>query len=151
VSPSILIIDDDPDICEILKVNLEFAGYDVALAGDGASGLREAFNLKPDLIILDLLLPELDGWQVLSRLSEDDRTERTPVIVLTCKGDDQDVLRGLSSGAVEYLTKPFYPEDLVASVKILLGVMDTSMREQRRRQLIVRRQRRIERSPVSLG
>jgi DNA-binding response OmpR family regulator len=151
VSPSILIIDDDPDICEIVQVNLEGVGYNVTCAHDGASGLRTALDRTPDLIILDLLLPELDGWEVLDRLSQDSRTGGTPVIVLTCRADDQDVLRGLTTGAVEYVTKPFYPEDLVASVKILLGVLDTSMRDERRRQLIARRQRRIERAPAPLG
>ncbi len=144
----ILIIDDDPDICEIVKVNLEGAGYDVAVANDGESGLSQAFEIHPDLVILDVLMPGLDGWQVLDRLSTDNRTVRMPVILLTCKGDDQDVLHGLSIGAVEYVTKPFYPEDLVASVKIILGVLDSSMRDLRRRQLIARRQRQIERSPV---
>jgi two-component system response regulator RpaA len=151
VSPSILIVDDDPDICEIVQVNLEGAGYEVTCAHDGASGLRVALELTPDLIILDLLLPELDGWEVLDRLSKDSRTEDVPVIVVTCRTDDQDVLRGLTTGAVEYVTKPFYPEDLVASVKILLDVLDTSMRAERRSRLIARRQRRIERARAPLG
>ncbi len=151
MSPSILMIDDDPDICEIVKVNLEGAGYDVSLASDGAAGLVQAFELQPDLIILDVLMPELDGWEVLDRLTKDPRTAACPVIMLTCKGDDQDVLRGLSTGAVEYVTKPFYPENLVASVKILLDVLDSSMRDVRRRQLMARRERLIDRTPASTG
>jgi DNA-binding response OmpR family regulator len=149
VSSLILMIDDDPDICEIVKVNLEGAGYNVSIATDGASGLNQAFALKPDLVILDVLMPELDGWQVLDRLAGDPRTSATPVIMLTCKGDDQDVLHGLNTGAVEYVTKPFYPENLVASIKILLGVLDPAMRDFRRRQLIARRQRQIDRAPAS--
>jgi DNA-binding response OmpR family regulator len=149
VSSLILMIDDDPDICEIVKVNLEGAGYNVAVATDGAAGLTQAFALKPNLVILDVLMPELDGWQVLDRLAGDPRTSSTPVIMLTCKGDDQDVMHGLSTGAVEYVTKPFYPENLVASIKILLGVLDPSMRDLRRRQLIARRQRQIDRAPAS--
>ncbi len=145
----ILVIDDDPDICEIVQVNLEGAGYDVAVATDGAAGLAAAREIGPDLVILDVLMPELDGWQVLEELSRDSRTSDRPVIMLTCKGDDADVVRGLSRGAVEYVTKPFYPENLVASVRILLDVFDPSMRDLRRQQLIARRQRQIEQAHVS--
>src|SRR5579875_455848 len=142
---TILVVDDDPDICEIVRVNLEGAGYDVVVAADGAAGLAAAREILPDLIILDVLLPELDGWQVLEELERDPTTAGRPVVMLTCKGDDQDVLRGLGLGAVEYLTKPFYPENLVASVRILLDVFDASMRDHRRQQLIARRRRLIER------
>jgi len=149
VSSKILIIDDDPDICEIVKVNLEGVGFEVVVANDGASGLSEATSGKPDLVILDVLMPELDGWQVLEKLMQDSRTASCPVIMLTCKGDDQDIIRGLSGGAVEYVTKPFYPENLVASVKILLNVLDSSMRDRRRYELIARRERMIDRSAAS--
>jgi DNA-binding response OmpR family regulator len=145
----ILVIDDDPDICEIVQVNLEGAGYEVFLASDGATGLEVAKEIKPDLIILDILMPILDGWQVLDRLVKDPRTADLPVVMLTCKGEDTDILRGLDGGAVEYVTKPFYPENLVASVKILLDVFDSTMRDHRRQQLIARRQRQIERAPAT--
>lgn len=146
---TILVVDDDPDICEIVQVNLEGAGYDVVSAPDGAAGLAAARDLQPDLIILDVLMPELDGWQVLESLDNDPVTAGRPVIMLTCKGDDQDVLRGLGQGAIEYFTKPFYPENLVASVKILLDVFDAPMRDYRRQQLIARRQRLMERTPTA--
>jgi len=146
VTQSILVIDDDPDICEIVRVNLEGAGYTVSIAADGAAGLAAAKTFQPDLIILDVLMPELDGWQVLEALEADPTMAGRPVIMVTCKGDDQDVLRGLSQGAVEYFTKPFFPENLVASVKILLDVFDASMRDQRRQHLIARRQRTIDAS-----
>ncbi|HLG50122.1 MAG TPA: response regulator [Chloroflexota bacterium] len=145
MAQTVLVVDDDPDICEIVRVNLEGAGYDVVVAADGAAGLAAAREILPDLIILDVLLPELDGWQVLEELERDPTTAGRPVVMLTCKGDDQDVLRGLGLGAVEYLTKPFYPENLVASVRILLDVFDASMRDHRRQQLIARRRRLIER------
>ena len=145
MAQTVLVVDDDPDICEIVRVNLEGAGYDVVVAADGAAGLAAAREILPDLIILDVLLPELDGWQVLEALERDPATAGRPVVMLTCKGDDQDVLRGLGLGAVEYLTKPFYPENLVASVRILLDVFDASMRDHRRQQLIARRRRLIER------
>ena len=96
------------------------------MANDGATGLQSAREVQPDLIVLDILMPELDGWQVLERLSSEPATADLPVIMLTCKGEDLDILRGLSEGAVEYVTKPFYPENLVASVKIQLDVFDPS-------------------------
>jgi len=147
----ILVIDDDPDICEIVKVNLEGAGYDIYLASDGAAGLEIAKAIKPDLIILDVLMPILDGWQVLERLVKDPGTADIPVVMLTCKGEDSDILRGLDGGAVEYVTKPFYPENLVASVKVLIDVFDSTMRDHRRQQLIARRQRQIERASATLS
>lgn len=137
---TILVVDDDPDICEIVQVNLEGAGYDVIVASDGAAGLKAAQTFLPDLIILDVLMPELDGWKVLEELIKDPRTADRPVIMLTCRGDDQDVLRGLNLGAVEYVTKPFYPDGLVTSVRLLLGVFDPDMREARRQKLIASRQ-----------
>jgi two-component system response regulator RpaA len=144
VPDTILVIDDDLDICEIVKVNLEGAGYNVVVATDGATGLARAMEIQPNLIVLDVLMPEMDGWQVLERLTRDARTAGQPVVMLTCKGDDHDILRGLDRGAVEYVTKPFYPENLVASIKILLNVFDSSTRESRRQQLIARRQRQID-------
>ncbi|HVC33281.1 MAG TPA: response regulator [Chloroflexota bacterium] len=146
---TILVVDDDSDICEIVQVNLEGAGYNVTIAADGAAGLAAARDLQPDLVVLDVLMPELDGWQVLEALEGDPLTAGRPVIMLTCKGDDQDILRGLGQGAVEYFTKPFYPENLVASVKILLDVFDAPMRDHRRQQLIARRQRLMERTPTT--
>jgi DNA-binding response OmpR family regulator len=140
----VLVVDDDPDICEIVRVNLEGAGYRVRVAPDGLVGLAAVREERPDLIVLDVLMPELDGWQVLDRLVRDPETAGLPVIMLTCKGDDQDILRGLDHGAVDYLTKPFYPENLVANVKILLDVFDQRTRDQRRQQLIARRQRLID-------
>ena len=149
MSHTIMVVDDDPDICEIVRANLEGAGYDVVVAADGAAGLAAAREILPDLVILDVLMPELDGWQVLEALERDPITAGRPVIMLTCKGDDQDILRGLGQGAVEYFTKPFYPENLVASVKILLDVFDAPMRDHRRQQLIARRQRLMERAPTA--
>lgn len=141
----ILIVDDEPDICEIVQVNLEGAGYVVSLAHDGTEGLVRARAERPDLIILDVLMPELSGWEVLRQIESDAQLAGTPVIMLTCRSDDADVLRGLEEGAVEYITKPFYPEDVVASAKLLLNIFDRTMRDERRRRLIAQRQRSSER------
>jgi len=150
----VLIVDDDPDIREIVQTNLEGAGYAVVGARDGAEGLRKVHEENPDLVILDVLMPEVDGWEVLRRIERDPRKAGLPVIMLTCVSEDAEVLRGLQEGALEYLTKPFHPENVVASVRILLDVFDEpALRQARRRQLIARRQRLMGLSPepVALG
>ncbi len=147
----ILVVDDDPDIFEIVQTNLEGAGYEVVGASDGSEGLRKVLAENPDLVILDVLMPEMDGWEVLRQIEADPRTAGLPIIMLTCKSEDADILRGLEEGAVEYVTKPFYPENLVASVKILLNVFDQPMREERRQQLITRRQRLLGRGLDAFG
>jgi len=139
----ILVIDDDADICEIVRVNLEGFGYAVITGNDGEHGLELARKSQPDLIILDVLMPNMDGWQVLREIEKDHQLAGIPVVMLTCRSEEQDVLRGLSHGAIEYVTKPFYPENLVASVKILLDVFDPAMRQERRQQLIARRKTAI--------
>ena len=144
-SNRILVVDDEPDICEIVQVNLEGAGYRVSVAHDGLEGLVRARAERPDLIILDVLMPELSGWEVLRQIESDPLLAGTPVIMLTCRSEDADILRGLEEGAVEYITKPFYPEDVVASAKLLLGIFDRTKREERRRRLIAQRQRLSER------
>ncbi len=146
----ILVVDDEPDIFEIVRANLEGAGYDVVGASDGTEGLRKIRTENPDLVILDVLMPRMDGWEVLAQIEANPGTAGLPVIMLTCKTEDADILRGLEEGAVEYVTKPFYPENLVASVKILLNVFDQPMREERRQQLIARRQRLMGRNPSSI-
>jgi DNA-binding response OmpR family regulator len=141
----VLVVDDDPDILEIVRVNLEAVRYQVVGASTGAEGLAKVRSDHPDLVVLDVLLPEIDGWEVLRRIEADAETAGVPVIMLTCKSEDADILRGLEEGAAEYVTKPFYPENLVASVNILLNVFDQTMRDERRRQLIARRQRLMSR------
>lgn len=143
MAETILMIDDDLDIREIVRVNLEGAGYRVLCASDGVEGLAAARDHQPDLIILDVLMPGLDGWQVLDQLVNDPRTADRPIIMLTCRGEDQDILRGLDSGASEYITKPFYPEHLVTSVKLLLNAVDPNRREERHHNRIQRRQQGI--------
>jgi DNA-binding response OmpR family regulator len=146
----ILVVDDDPDIFEIVQVNLEGAGFDVIGASNGVEALRRIRRDNADLVVLDVLMPEMDGWEVLREVEADPRTAGVPVIMLTCKSEDSDILRGLEEGAVEYVTKPFYPENLIASVKILLNVFDQPMREERRKQLIARRQRLMGLNPAAV-
>jgi DNA-binding response OmpR family regulator len=110
-------VEDDPDITLALRLLFTRAGYEVSHAGDGRSGLREAYASHPDLVVLDVGLPEMDGWQVLERLRD---VSDVPVLVLTAHGQETDKVRGLRSGADDYLTKPFANAELLARVEALL-------------------------------
>ncbi len=140
----ILVIDDETGILDIVATNLEAAGYEVLTFANGAGGLELATSESPELIILDIMMPEMDGWEVLRRLEKDPLTAGLPVIMLTAKVDDVDVLEGLEHGAVEYITKPFFPENLIASVKIILGAYDAELRDEHRSKMIERRKRILE-------
>lgn len=139
----ILVVDDEPGIVDIARANLEGYGYSVISAYDGGEALTKIKEEKPDLVVLDILMPEMDGWDVLERMESDPDLAGIPVIMLTARVSDEDVLRGLETGAVEYMTKPFYPQDLVAAVKINLHVFDPQLRQQHRRLLAERRRRLI--------
>ncbi|MDQ2631831.1 MAG: response regulator transcription factor [Actinomycetota bacterium] len=116
---TVLVVDDEPTITEIVSRYLERAGYAAAVAADGLEAIRLADERDPDLVVLDLMLPELDGLQVLRHLREDDDGP-TPVILLTAKGEQNDKLAGLRSGADDYVVKPFSPSELVARVDAVL-------------------------------
>ncbi|WP_019121952.1 response regulator transcription factor [Brevibacillus massiliensis] len=114
----ILVVDDEPSIAKLLQFNLEKAGYQVLIALDGKQGLEMARQEKPDFIVLDLMLPKMDGMDVCKTL----RQERvnTPILMLTAKDDELDKVLGLELGADDYLTKPFSPREVVARVKAIL-------------------------------
>jgi DNA-binding response OmpR family regulator len=118
---TILIIDDEKDLVELVRYNLvEKEGYDVISAKDGPSGLEIAQKHKVDLIVLDLMMPGMDGLEVCRRLRADARTSRVPLIMLTAKATEADRIVGLELGADDYITKPFSPRELVARVKAIL-------------------------------
>ena len=117
---TLLVIEDDPDIVELLRYNLEREGYRVLVATDGERGLADAGKQQPDLVLLDLMLPGLDGLEVCRRLRGQDGTRGIPVLVLTAKSEETDVVIGLEMGADDYLTKPFSPRELLARVRALL-------------------------------
>jgi len=114
----ILLVEDNPDLAYGLRNNLEIEGYDVSVAGDGRTGLDQARTLGPDLIILDLMLPEMDGYKVLRTLRDDG--DQTPVLILTARGEEADKVRGFRLGADDYVTKPFGVLELLARVEALL-------------------------------
>jgi two-component system response regulator ResD len=116
---TVLVVDDEPTIAEVVARYLERAGYETATAGDGLEALRLAADRRPDLIVLDVMLPGLGGLEVLRRLAEADGP-RTPVILLTAKGEQDDKLVGLRDGADDYVVKPFSPRELVARVDAVL-------------------------------
>ena len=119
-SERILVIEDEADLREVMAYNLRREGYKVATAADGADGVRGAKESKPDLILLDLMLPDLDGLEVCRRVRQDAELAKTPIIMVTAKGEETDVIVGLGVGADDYVRKPFSVKELVARVGAVL-------------------------------
>ena len=117
---TILVIDDEKDLIELLSYNLGKEGYDVIVAHDGQSGLDVVKKHRPDLVVLDIMMPGLDGLQVCQRLRADPRTGRIPIIMLTAKATETDRIVGLELGADDYVTKPFSPREVIARLKAVL-------------------------------
>ncbi|MCW5941991.1 MAG: response regulator [Fimbriimonadaceae bacterium] len=123
----VLVCDDERHIVRLIQVNLERQGYKVVTAFDGKEGLEKIQSEKPDLVVLDVMMPYMDGFEVLKSIRRDEATAELPVIMLTAKAQDKDVFEGYHYGADMYLTKPFNPMELVAFVKrISQGKEDTS-------------------------
>lgn len=116
----ILVIEDESNIQELIKYNLEKNGYKVILADNGTAGLNEALANVPDLILLDLMLPGLDGLEVCKRLRADKRTRKVPIFMLTARGEELDKVLGLELGADDYITKPFSIKELIARIRAAL-------------------------------
>jgi DNA-binding response OmpR family regulator len=125
VRGSVLVVDDEPTIAEVVARYLERAGYRARIAADGMQAVQDAAAHRPDLVVLDLMLPGIDGLEVMRRLREQDR-ERIAVILLTAKGEESDRVIGLRLGADDYVVKPFSPAELVARVDAVLRRIDTS-------------------------
>jgi two-component system phosphate regulon response regulator PhoB len=118
--PKILVVDDEPDAVELIAFNLKAAGHEVITAAEGQEALKKARTFAPDLIVLDLMLPEVDGLEICKILRRDPATAPIPVIMLTAKAAEIDRVLGLELGADDYITKPFSPRELVLRVKNLL-------------------------------
>jgi diguanylate cyclase (GGDEF)-like protein len=114
---TILVVDDDPDIARFVEVNLRSAGYDVSVASDGEEALDKAGTLRPDLVLLDVMMPRIDGFEVAQRLRRNPQTANTSIIMLTAKALSTDKVLGLTAGADDYIIKPFDPIELLARVK----------------------------------
>src|SRR5689334_22021989 len=117
---SVLVIDDEKDVLELVRFNLEKEYLDVITATDGQSGLDIGLNHKPDLVLLDLMMPGMSGLEVCRKLRGDDRTRAVPIIMLTAKAAEADKIVGLEMGADDYITKPFSPRELLARVRAVL-------------------------------
>jgi len=120
MKPKILVVDDEPDAVELIEFNLKAAGLDAVTANDGAEALKKARQVLPQLILLDLMLPEVDGLEVCKILRRDPQTQAIPIIMVTAKAAEIDRVLGLELGADDYVTKPFSPRELVLRVKRLL-------------------------------
>lgn len=116
----ILAVDDEPNIVRLIQVNLERVGYQVETANNGVQALEKIRANRPDLVVSDVMMPEMDGFELLSTIRRDAALEDLPVIMLTAKTQDKDVLSGYSRGADMYLTKPFNPMELISFVKRIL-------------------------------
>ena len=132
----VLVIDDEAPIRLLCRVNLEAEGMDVLEASDGPTGLEKARNDEPDVILLDVMMPGLDGWQVAEELLEDERTSSIPIVFLTARAEVRDRARGLDLGGIDYVTKPFNPVELAPLVRDLIDRVDRGEREEVRREKI---------------
>jgi len=131
----VLVIDDEPDVLLLCRVNLEIAGHEVVDASDGLAGLELARSSSPDVIVLDVMLPQLDGLSVLADLGADDRTSGTPVILLTAKTQAEDRLAGWQAGCTDYVTKPFSPVALTDAVERAVAMSSAEREAVRSREL----------------
>jgi CheY-like chemotaxis protein len=116
-SPRVLVVDDDAVIVRLLEVNFRLDGFDVETASRGEEAIRKATELHPDVIVMDVMMPGLDGWTVTERLREDPGTANTPIVLLSARVRDDDRSRGYALGVVDYVNKPFDPADLVEVVR----------------------------------
>ena len=117
---NILVVDDEEDILDLVNYNLSKAGYRVACVATGGDAVKAARNSLPDVVVLDLMLPGLDGLEVCTLLKNDPKTRDAAIIMLTAKGEESDVVKGLELGADDYITKPFSPRILLARIKAVL-------------------------------
>jgi DNA-binding response OmpR family regulator len=120
-TPLILVADDDPDILTLVTVRLERAGYAVVTARDGEEAVQVALDRRPDLAVLDVMMPRADGYEATRRLRGHSETSRMPIILLTARVQEEDIARGIEAGADDYVTKPFSPQELGARVHSALG------------------------------
>lgn len=120
---TILVIDDDADLAKIVQINLEREGYETVIAFSGVEGLQKAYSSQPDLVILDIMMPGMDGWTTCRRLRE---ISDVPIIMLTARGMESDIVKGLKLGADDYIVKPFGTKELLARIHALLRRTDTS-------------------------
>ncbi len=133
MATSVLIVEDDRNIQELLQLYLEKEGYAVTIAGDGGQGLTKFRAIRPDLVLLDVMMPVMDGWAVCRAIRAE---SQTPIIMLTAKGETQDKVTGLKTGADDYVTKPFEMRELLARMEAVLRRTDREAGEKKARRLV---------------
>ena len=141
----VLVIDDEAPIRLLCRVNLEAEKMEVLEAADGPSGLEEARTHRPDVILLDVMMPGLDGWRVAEELLDDERTEQIPIIFLTARAELRDRARGIDLGGVDYVTKPFNPVELAPLVRDLTARVERGERDDLRREKLTELRSMLER------
>jgi len=117
----IVLAEDEPQIARLIEFKLKKEGYEVTWKENGEEALKAIKADKPDLILLDVMMPVMDGYEVLRRLKEDENLKSIPVVMLTARAQEKDVVKGIDLGAEDYITKPFHPAELLARVKRILG------------------------------
>jgi DNA-binding response OmpR family regulator len=140
----VLVVDDEAPIRLLCRVNLEAEQMEVLEAGDGPSGLEAARKELPDVILLDVMMPGLDGWRVAEELLEDPETSSIPIVFLTARAELRDRARGLDLGGLDYVTKPFNPVDLAPLIRDLIARVEGGEREELRRAKLAELRRLIE-------
>jgi two-component system alkaline phosphatase synthesis response regulator PhoP len=145
---TVLVIDDEAPIRLLCRVNLEAEKMTVLEAANGPDGLEQAKRERPDVILLDVMMPGLDGWQVAERLLEDDTTAGIPIVFLTARAEFRDRARGLDVGGIDYVTKPFNPLELAPLVRSLLDRLDKGQRDEVRTEKLAALRRLMEGEPV---
>jgi DNA-binding response OmpR family regulator len=141
----VLVIDDESPIRLLCRINLEAEAMEVLEAADGPSGLEAARRERPDVILLDVMMPGLDGWRVAEELLDDDRTEEIPIVFLTARAELRDRARGIDLGGVDYVTKPFNPVELAPLVGDLLERVERGERDELRREKLSELRLQLER------
>jgi DNA-binding response OmpR family regulator len=133
VGARVLVVDDEAPIRLLCRVNLEAEGMEVLEAGDGPSGLEAARREQPDVVLLDVMMPGLDGWRVAEELLEDPATSGIPIVFLTARAELRDRARGLDLGGLDYVTKPFNPVELAPLIREVIARVEGGEREELRR------------------
>jgi DNA-binding response OmpR family regulator len=141
----VLVIDDEAPIRLLCRVNLEAEGMEVLEAADGPSGLEKARAERPDVILLDVMMPGLDGWRVAEELLDDERTGQIPIVFLTARAELRDRARGIDLGGVDYVTKPFNPVELAPLVRDLTARVERGERDDLRREKLTELRSMLER------
>jgi DNA-binding response OmpR family regulator len=119
--PLVLIADDDPDILALVSFRLERAGYEVVQARNGEEAVQMALARRPDLAVIDVMMPRIDGYEATRQLRQQEETSRMPIILLTARVQEEDIARGFDAGADDYVRKPFSPQELSSRVQAALG------------------------------